>query len=136
MIERITHVTIYVRDQDEAFEFYTKKLGLEKVEDSKMPSGDRWLTVAPKGCHDVQIVLQKPTAATFGDQAPELLGRVGQAPAWAFKTDDCQRECDELQKKGVRIVSPPTDFGFAIEATFLDLYGNPFILMQPPAGRK
>ncbi len=135
MIERLTHATILVRDFDEALDFYTNKLGFKVVEDAKMPSGDRWLTVAPPGS-DVQIVLQKPGPATFGDSAPEMLKRVGQGTTWTFKVDDCKRTCDELAKKGVKILIPPQDFGFAIEATFQDLYGNPFILMEPPAGRK
>jgi len=106
MIERLTHVTVLVRDSDEALEFYTNKLGFEKVEDSRMPSGDRWLTVRPKG-GDVQVVLQRPGAATFGEEgAEEMLRRVGQGTAWAFKVDDCQRTCDELAKKGVKILSP------------------------------
>ncbi len=136
MIERVSHVTVLVRDSDEALDFYTKKLGFEKVEDAKMPSGDRWLTVRPKG-DDVQIVLQQPGAATFGEEgAKEMLKRVGQGTTWAFKVDDCQKTCDEFQKKGVKILSPPKDFGFAIEAIFADLYGNAFILMQPAAGPK
>ncbi|HTY90499.1 MAG TPA: VOC family protein [Methanocella sp.] len=136
MIERISHVTVLVRDYDEALDFYTNKLGFEKAEDSKMPSGDRWLTVSPKQGRDVQIVLQKPGKATFGDLTEEMLGRIGQGTAWAFKVDDCKKTCDELAKRGVKILSPPQDFGFAIEAMFADLYGNPYILMQPPAGRK
>jgi len=130
MIERVSHVTVLVRDSDEALDFYTNKLGFEKVEDSKMPSGDRWLTVAPKAGKDVQIVLQEPGAA-FGDRAGEMMKRVGQGTTWAFKVDDCKKTCDELQRKGVKILSPPMDLGFAIEATFADLYGNPYILMQP-----
>jgi predicted enzyme related to lactoylglutathione lyase len=136
MIERVSHVTVLVRDCDEALEFYTKKLGFDKVEDAKMPSGDRWLTVSPKAGRDVQIVLQQPGKATFGDRTDEMLRRVGQGTTWAFKVDDCKKTCDELEKKGVKILSPPHDLGFAIEAIFADLYGNAYILMQPPATRK
>ena len=49
MIERLSHVTIIVRDIDEALDFYTKKLGFEKVMDSPMGPGMRWVTVAPRG---------------------------------------------------------------------------------------
>jgi len=133
VIERLTHVTILVKDYDEALDFYTKKLGFKIVEDAKMPSGDRWLTVAPPG-DDVQVVLQRPGPATFGDNAREMLKRVGQGTNWVFKVDDCGKTCDELAKKGVRIQSPPQDLGFAVEAVFEDLYGNAFTLMEP--GRK
>jgi catechol 2,3-dioxygenase-like lactoylglutathione lyase family enzyme len=136
VIERLTHVTVLVRDEGEALDFYTRKLGFNMVEDAMMPGGDRWLTVAPPG-DSVQIVLQKPGPATFGEEgAREMLGRVGQGANWVFKVDDCRRTCDELAKKGVKILSPPQDLGFAVEATFQDLYGNVFTLMEPPAGRK
>ena len=133
MIESISHVTVLVRDQNEALEFYRGKLGLELVEDAKMPSGDRWLTVAPKGRRDVQIVLQRPSSATFGeDGAREMMGRIGKGTTCAFKVDDCKKTCDDLAKKGVKIVSPPVKYPFATEAIFEDLYGNQYILMEPP----
>ncbi len=135
MIERLTHVTVLVRDHEEALDFYTKKLGFKVVEDAKMPSGDRWLTVAPPG-DDVQVVLQKPGPATFGDKTGEMLRRVGQSANLVFKVDNCKGTCDALAKRGVRISIPPQDLGFAIEAVFEDLYGNAFTLMEPSAGRK
>ncbi len=135
MIERLTHVTVLVKDYDEALDFYTKKLGFKVVEDARTPGGDRWLTVAPPG-DSIQIVLQKPGPAEFGERAREMLGRVGQGTNWVFKVDDCKRTCDELAKKGVKIASPPQDFGFAVEAVFQDLYGNAFTLMGPSAGGK
>jgi catechol 2,3-dioxygenase-like lactoylglutathione lyase family enzyme len=33
MLKTITHVNVWVRDQDEALEFYTTKLGLEVRQD-------------------------------------------------------------------------------------------------------
>lgn len=131
MIESLSHVTVLVRDIDEALKFYREKFGMEVVEDAKMPSGDRWLTVSPRD-RNVQIVLQKPSAAVFGDRVDEMLGRVGKGPSMAFKVDDCQKTYDELVKKGVKGVSPPVKHPFATEAIIEDLYGNPYILMQPP----
>lgn len=49
MITALDHVTVVVRDQDEALKFYTEKLGLEKRADSGYGNGYRWLTAAPKG---------------------------------------------------------------------------------------
>src|SRR5258708_1163458 len=49
MITRLTHVTVLVRDQDEALRFYTEKLGFEKRFDVAFGPGARWLTVAPVG---------------------------------------------------------------------------------------
>jgi catechol 2,3-dioxygenase-like lactoylglutathione lyase family enzyme len=44
-IKRVTLVKLLVNDQDQALEFYTKKLGFEVAEDSRL--GDyRWLLSA------------------------------------------------------------------------------------------
>lgn len=47
MIQRISHSSVYVLDQDAAKAFYTEKLGFELRNDVKM-DGFRWLTV-PEG---------------------------------------------------------------------------------------
>ena len=133
MIERLSHVTILVRDIDEALDFYTRKLGLVKVMDSSMGPGERWVTVAPKGQKDVEIVLQKPSPAMHGEkEAKQMLKQVGKGTTWVFKVDNCQKTCDQLRKKGVQIVREPETLPFGIEAVFVDLYGNPFVLMERP----
>jgi len=40
-------VGVPVTDQDRALEFYVGTLGFEKYLDVPMPTGDRWITVAP-----------------------------------------------------------------------------------------
>ena len=65
MIQKLAHVTVLVKDQEEALRFYTEKLGLEKRQDDRM--GDfRWLTVAPPGQPDVAIVLRAKIGARAG----------------------------------------------------------------------
>ena len=49
MIQRMSHATIYVLDQDQAKDFYVGKLGFEVKVDQSLPNGFRWLTIAPKG---------------------------------------------------------------------------------------
>ena len=61
MITKLAHVSILVSDLDEALDWYTNVLGLEKREDnSSVVAGFRWLTVAPKGQADLEIVLFLP----------------------------------------------------------------------------
>ena len=63
MIECVGTVSLHVKDQDKALDFYFSKLGFEKRADQKfqLPDGGqmRWLTVAPKGAI-TEIVLYKP----------------------------------------------------------------------------
>ena len=134
MITKLAQVSIIVRDQDEALQFYTKKLGLEKrADDSSMP-GFRWLTVAPKGQTDVEIVLFQP--GFFQDEAATktLLDRVGESTHWVFQTDNCRKEYETLSSRGVKFVGPPEDQPWGVQAIFEDLYENQFVLLEPKGG--
>ena len=64
MIQRMSHVTLFVNNQDEAKDFYTNKLGFEVRTDYTMEGGFRWLTVGPKTQPDLEIVLMEPKAGT------------------------------------------------------------------------
>src|SRR6516225_11317051 len=60
-MKRVTLVKLFVNNQDEALQFYTKKLGFEVAEDSKM--GDyRWLLVRLPD--NKEFCLANPRAAT------------------------------------------------------------------------
>ena len=49
-IKQLTHVNVWVHDQDEALAFYTEKLGMELRDDVTLPElgGFRWLTGRPR----------------------------------------------------------------------------------------
>ena len=51
MLEQLTHVQVWVHDQDEALAFYTEKLGMELREDVTVPEmgNFRWLSVGIPG---------------------------------------------------------------------------------------
>jgi catechol 2,3-dioxygenase-like lactoylglutathione lyase family enzyme len=64
MIQKMSHATIYVLDQDQARDFYVGKLGFEVKVDQSLPNGFPWLTVAPKGQSNLEIILMKVGAGT------------------------------------------------------------------------
>lgn len=131
MITRLARVTIYVHNQDEALKFYTETLGLEKRADVMFGPGARWLTVAPAGQADFEIVLQEPVPAMHGEEfAQKISERVGQGTTWVFATDDCRADYETLKGRGVKFSSPPQDEPYGVEAVFQDLYGNSFSLLQ------
>jgi predicted enzyme related to lactoylglutathione lyase len=125
MLTKLSVVTILVRDQDEALQFYTEKLGLEKMDDVMFGEGDRWLTVAMPQQKDVQIFLAR--ADSFG---MDLMDHVGRAPSWAFSSDNCRETYETLSARGVKFTSPPKERPYGIEANFEDLYGNTFAVVQ------
>lgn len=132
LITRLARVTIYVRNQDDALKFYTETLGLEKRADMTFGPGARWLTVAPIGQSDIEIVLQEPVPAMHGEEFARQIGeRVGQGTTWVFNTDDCRAEYETLKGRGVTFVSEPQEQPYGTEAVFVDLYGNSFSLLQP-----
>jgi catechol 2,3-dioxygenase-like lactoylglutathione lyase family enzyme len=47
MITKLSHASIYVNDQDKAYDFYVNKLGFKVNTDVTMDNGFRWLTVNP-----------------------------------------------------------------------------------------
>jgi catechol 2,3-dioxygenase-like lactoylglutathione lyase family enzyme len=128
MLTKLGVVTILVRDQDEALQFYTEKLGLEKMDDLAF-GADRWLTVTAPQQKELQIFLAK--ADSFG---MDLTDHVGRAPSWAFSTDDCRATYETLKARGVKFLSELEEKPWGIQAVFEDLYGNKFsIVEEPPA---
>ena len=134
MIKDLNHVTILVKEYDEALRFYTEVLGLEKRMDAQFGPA-RWVTVAPKGKSNLEIVLQKPEASMHGETGAKAMeGRIGQNTTWVFGTDDCHKTYDELRAKGVQFTSPPSEQPWGVQAVFQDLYGNSFALVQQVQG--
>jgi lactoylglutathione lyase len=122
-ITRIGIVTIHVRDQDAALEFYTKVLGFDKLMDERFGEGFRWLTVRPRGA-ETQIVLAANFAADSG--AP-----LGGSTGMVLYTDDIHALHQELAAKGVQFAEIPTAQPWGmIQAQFMDLDGNNFVLVQ------
>jgi predicted enzyme related to lactoylglutathione lyase len=132
MIHSVSHVPLLVRDQQEALQWYTEKLGFEKRSDDPFPDSpeNRWITVAPAGQENMEIVLQPPAWGPGGD--PEARAQmIGNQPGFVLITDDCRKECEELESKGVKIVDPPMEMPWGISALVADLYGNIHNLLEP-----
>ncbi|WP_138423164.1 VOC family protein [Maritimibacter alexandrii] len=132
MTRSLAHVSLVVRDYDEAIEFYVGTLGFELVEDSYQPEQDkRWVAVRP-GPDGTSILLARASndrqAAFIGDQAG---GRV----FLFLRTDDFWRDYNALTAKGVTFVRPPKEADYGTVAVFQDLYGTLWDLVEFTDGR-
>ena len=133
MIQRLSHATIYVLDQDAARDFYVNKLGFEVRMDQSMDNGFRWLTVSPKGQPDLQIILMKVDGPNIQPDVAAILrdlverGRLG---GGVLQTDDCRATYEDLKSKGVEFLSPPADRFYGIECVMKDNSGNWFSMNQ------
>lgn len=131
---KVTQVTLVVRNQDQALEFYTQKVGFEKKTDVTPPGGHRWVTVGPKG-QDLELALYQPgTNANPLLRAREKDWAPGRAPPIVIRVEDCRRTFEELHAKGVAFLQPPQEYPWGVSATFGDPDGNLFSLSQPPSG--
>src|SRR3954454_14734881 len=107
MLKALTTVNVWVDDQDQALDFYTKTLGFEGREDVTVPEmgNFRWLSVGPVGQPDVALaLLSVPGPPVFDEettaQIRSLLAK-GAAGGLFFRTDDCQGTYEELKARGV-----------------------------------
>jgi predicted enzyme related to lactoylglutathione lyase len=127
-IEKLMLVTIVVKNQNEALDFYTKTLGFEKRADFTPPGNPRWLTVAPKG-QDIEIALWEAGSKT--DRVPASHQQPGIGTQWNFKVEDCRKTFADLKARGVKFMSEPIEYPYAIGAEFTDPDGNHFGIVQP-----
>jgi predicted enzyme related to lactoylglutathione lyase len=133
---RVANAQLWVHDQDDALEFYTKKLGMEIRADVTVPEmgNFRWLAVGMPGQPDFAVTLMAipgPPAmdAATAEQVRDLMAK-GFAGTVFFNTDDCQASYDELSSRGVEFTSKPERVPYGIDCAFRDPSGNNFRLAQ------
>ena len=134
MITKLSHVTLFVNNQEEAKNFYVNTLGFEVRTDHTMDGGFRWLTVGPKTQKDMEIVLMEPKA---GSDARRRGGQ-GHAPApeerrarlGGLRGRRLPQTYEELKAKGVQFAGPPEERFYGIEAIMKDDQGNWFSMTQ------
>jgi catechol 2,3-dioxygenase-like lactoylglutathione lyase family enzyme len=138
MLKQLTHVNVWVHDQDQALTFYTDKLGLELRDDVTVPEmgNFRWLTVGVPGQQDVSLaLLPVPGPPVFdADTAAKLneLVAKGAAGGLFFATDDVQATYEELKGRGVEFSQEPTQQPYGIDAGFRDPSGNQIRMAEQP----
>lgn len=136
MITKLSHVNVWVHDQDDALAFYTEKLGFELREDVTVPElgNFRWLTVGVPGQEDVSITLMAvPGPPVFDAETQSKLKELvakGSAGGLFFVTDDCQATYEELKQRGVEFSQEPTEQPYGIDAGFRDASGNHMRMIQ------
>jgi len=93
-------VRVFVRDQERSLRFYLDQLGFRLAFDALLPSGQRWVAVAPPdGTALISLVAPRPTSPEH-----KLIGRATQV---VFVTDDVTAKFREWLKRGVRFRHTP-----------------------------
>jgi len=134
MITKLSHVTLFVKNQDEALDFYVRKLGFAVHTDHTMDGGFRWLTVTAPHQPDLEIVLMEPKAGPMLDEeaaaAIRLLLKKGVLGAGAFDVDDCRKTYEDLKARGVQFAGAPQERFYGVEAIMRDGVGNWFSMTE------
>ncbi len=130
---RMSHITIFVKDQESALAFYTEKLGCVVRTDVSF-EGFRWLTVGLPDQPDLEMILMPVQGGALDEETgtimADLLNR-GAMGTGVLQTEDCRAAYEELKAKGVEFISPPQEQMYGVEAILKDNQGNWFSLTQP-----
>ena len=132
MSQGVGVVGLYVRDQDEALNFYVEKLGFRVHTDAR--NGDyRWLTVQHPEQPSFQLGLfvpQPPTVDAATAQELRAIVAKGGMPPLVLIVDDCRASYEQMRGRGVEFTQAPTDRYGTVDAGFRDPSGNGWKMIQ------
>ena len=121
MIKGIKFVSIAVRDQDRALEFYTQKLGMRIITDSPFDGTQRW----------IELGLPRAETKLVLFTAPGQEQMIGGFMNVTFVADDVEATTKELKARGVEFTREPETEDWGTSACFKDQDGNVFVLSTP-----
>ena len=116
----IQDIVVFVRDLDVSKRFYVDLLGFELITEQTLPTGVRWIEVAPPdGTANLALVEPKPDRPEY-----QLIGGY----RWVlFMTEDVDAKYKEWSERGVRFLFEPETPGWGgIYTRFEDPDGNQF----------
>ena len=132
MSQAISVVGIYVRDQDEALDFYVGKLGFEVHTDAR--NGDyRWLTVQCPEQPSFQLGLFTPGPPVLDEATARSVREIvakGGMPPLVLMVEDCRAAYDRMRAGGVEFTQEPIDRYGTVDAGFRDPSGNGWKMIQ------
>jgi catechol 2,3-dioxygenase-like lactoylglutathione lyase family enzyme len=127
-------VSIFVLDQESAYDFYINKLGFKVHTDAPMGPGMRWLTICPPEQPELEIALMAISEGMmFTKESAEAMRKLvadGTFGFGVFECSDLLATYEELKAKGVEFKKAPTQEFYGFEALFKDDSGNWFSLGQ------
>jgi predicted enzyme related to lactoylglutathione lyase len=118
MIKAVKFVSIPVKDQIQALNFYTKKLGFQILTDQPFDGKQRWIELRIPG-GETRVVLFTPS----GHET-----RIGTFSNITFTSDNVEKTYEEMSARGVEFQQPPKTEHWGTSAIFKDLDGNVFLL--------
>ena len=118
MIKGVKFVSVPVRDQNTAVQFWTEKLGFQIMTDQPFNEKQRWIELGLPG-NPTRVVLF---------QMDGWDERIGKFMNVVFYADDVQRTYDELTARGVEFLASPKKEAWGTSSIFKDQDGSQFVL--------
>ena len=132
MSQGVGVVGVYVRDQDEALEFYVDKLGFQVHTDVKNGSY-RWLTVQHPEQPSFQLGLFTPGPPVHDDATAQTLREAvakGAMPPLVLFVDDCRAAHERMLAEDVEFTQDPVERFGTVDAGFRDPSGNGWKMIE------
>jgi catechol 2,3-dioxygenase-like lactoylglutathione lyase family enzyme len=123
-ISHVGRVVVVVSDTDRAIDFYTGKLGFEKVVDVPMGPDQRWVEVAVNGA---------PTTIALAPPPPGREDTVGKDTGIILDTSDIDGDHEAFKAAGIDVDAEVTRYGGPVPPMFWfrDPDGNSLIVVEP-----
>ena len=132
MSQGVGVVGVYVRDQEEALQFYVQKLGFRVHTDVK--NGDyRWLTVQHPDQPSFQLGLYRPGPPVIDAATAQTLREIvakGAMPPMVLVVNDCHAAYERMRASGVEFTQEPMKRFGNVDANFRDPSGNGWKMIE------
>lgn len=128
---KIRIISIPVKNQEDALNFYTQKLGFIKKQDIPLGNSNRWLTLASKEDPEGPEILLEPSPNNFEPAKlyQDALYTTG-IPYTQFNVGSVNDEYERLVALDIKFTMKPTHAGSAIITIFDDSCGNLIQLVE------
>ena len=124
MIKKISKVTIYVNNQEEAKEFWTEKINFVIKEERPMGPDMTWIEVGPNECEFTTFILYDKSVMLAQNPSANV-----SHPNIVLSTNNIQESYKDIKEKGVEVselmISP-----YGKMFTFKDQDGNEYLLRE------
>jgi len=121
---KIATAAVYVDDQKQALEFWTKKVGFEVHSKHEMGPDASWIEVGAKDAESCIVIYPKSMTKDWNERKPSIV----------FECDNIQKQYEGMFERGVEFTQPPKDMPWGKFAMFVDTEGNWFGLRQAVSG--
>lgn len=132
MSQGVGVVGVYVRDQDEALEFYVERLGFRVHTDVK--NGNyRWLTVQHPEQSSFQLGLFNPGPPIHDAATAQSLREAvakGAMPPLVLYVSDCRAAYERMRAREVEFTQEPVERFGTVDAGFRDPSGNGWKMIE------